>query len=67
MKAGIHPTWYPEAEVTCLCGNTLVTASTKEGLKVQVCSQCHPYFTGEQRIVDTEGRVERLKRKYNLE
>ena len=66
MKAEIHPTWYPEAQVTCLCGNTFVTASTKEGLKIQVCSQCHPYFTGEQRIVDTEGRVERLKRKYNL-
>ena len=66
MKAEIHPTWYPEVEVTCLCGHTFVTSSTREGLKVQVCSNCHPYFTGEQRIVDTEGRVERLKRRYNL-
>jgi large subunit ribosomal protein L31 len=67
MRADIHPTWYAEAEVTCLCGNTFTTASTKESLKIQVCSKCHPYFTGEQRIVDTEGRVERLKRKYGLE
>ena len=66
MKTEIHPTWYPEAEVTCICGNSFVTGSTKPSLRVEVCSRCHPYFTGEQRIVDTEGRVERLKRRYNL-
>ena len=66
MKTEIHPTWYPEAEVTCICGNSFATGSTKSSLRVEVCSRCHPYFTGEQRIVDTEGRVERLRRRYNL-
>lgn len=50
-----------------MCGNSFVTASTKESIRVEVCNRCHPYFTGEQRIVDTEGRVERMKRKYNLQ
>ncbi|MBI4234275.1 MAG: 50S ribosomal protein L31 [Chloroflexi bacterium] len=67
MKAKIHPAWHPEAQVSCACGNTFTTGSTKPTLRVEVCSKCHPYFTGEQRIVDTEGRVERLKRKYNLQ
>ena len=66
MKTGIHPTWYPEAQVNCICGNSFMTGSTKPSLRVEVCSHCHPYFTGEQRIIDTEGRVERLKRRYNL-
>ena len=67
MKTTIHPNWYPESQVTCLCGNTFVTGSTKENLRVEVCSSCHPFFTGEQRIIDTEGRVERLRRRYNLQ
>lgn len=65
MKEKIHPT-YMIATVTCACGNTFETGSTKPTLKVEVCSKCHPFFTGEQRIVDTEGRVERFKRRYNI-
>ena len=67
MKTTLHPNWYAESQVTCLCGNTFFTGSTKESLRVEVCSSCHPFFTGEQRIIDTEGRVERLKRRYNLQ
>ena len=66
MKAQIHPEYYPNAQVTCSCGNTFTTGSTKLALKVEVCSRCHPFYTGEQRMVDTEGRIERLKRRYNL-
>jgi large subunit ribosomal protein L31 len=61
MKDGIHPKWYPEARVVCLaCGNTFTTGSTRPQLNVDVCSNCHPFYTGEQRIVDTEGRVDRF-------
>ena len=67
MKTAIHPTYYPEAVVTCSCGNTFTTGATKPQIKVEICSACHPFFTGEQRIVDTEGRVERLKRRFNLQ
>ena len=66
MKPKIHPEYYPTALVTCSCGKTYTTGSTKETLRVEICNQCHPFFTGEQRIVDTEGRVERLKRRFNL-
>ncbi len=66
MKTEIHPKYYPNAQVVCSCGNTYVTGSTKPVLRVEICSKCHPFFTGEQRIVDTEGRVERLKRRYKL-
>jgi large subunit ribosomal protein L31 len=66
MKTDIHPTYYPEAQVTCSCGNMFTTGATKPAIKVEICSACHPFFTGEQRIVDTEGRVERLKRRFNL-
>jgi large subunit ribosomal protein L31 len=61
----IHPT-YHRAHVTCTCGNTFETGSTKEELRTEVCAKCHPFFTGEQRIVDTEGRVERLRRRYGI-
>jgi large subunit ribosomal protein L31 len=67
MKTDIHPQYFDEAQVTCSCGNIYTTGSTKPALRVEICSQCHPFFTGEQRIVDTEGRVERLKRRFNLE
>ena len=67
MKAGIHPTYYPEAVATCSCGASYTTGSTKPQLRVEICNQCHPFYTGEQRIVDTEGRVERLKRRFNLQ
>jgi large subunit ribosomal protein L31 len=66
MKPKIHPEYYPEALVTCSCGKTYTTGSTKAALRVELCNQCHPFYTGEQRIVDTEGRVDRLKRRYKL-
>ena len=67
MKADIHPTYHPDATVTCgSCGNVFTVGSTKPSLRVEICSQCHPFFTGEQRIIDTEGRVERLRRRFNL-
>ena len=67
MKPDIHPQYFPEAVVTCSCGSTFTTGSTKAELRVELCNQCHPFYTGEQRIVDTEGRVERLKRRFKLE
>ncbi len=66
MKTGIHPK-YVEATVTCACGNTFTVGSTKPQMRVDICSKCHPFFTGQQRIVDTAGRVERFRRRYNLE
>lgn len=66
MKAKIHPEYYAEATVTCSCGNIYITGATKKSLKVEICNNCHPFYTGEQRIVDTEGRVERMKRRFNL-
>ena len=67
MKTDIHPEYFPEAEVRCFCGRTYNVGSTKAELRVEICSECHPFFTGEQRIVDTEGRVERLRRRFNLQ
>ena len=67
MKTAIHPQYYQDAVVICSCGNTFTTGSTKKDLKIEVCSKCHPFFTGEQRIVDTEGRVDRLKKRYGLQ
>lgn len=66
MKEKIHPNYY-QATVTCACGNNFVTGSTKKNLKVDVCSKCHPFFTGIQKIVDTTGRLERFAKKYGLE
>jgi len=66
MKEKIHPEYFEDAVVTCSCGNTFVTGATKKQMRVEVCSKCHPFFTGERRIVDTEGRVERFKRRYSL-
>jgi large subunit ribosomal protein L31 len=65
MKDKIHPKYYPEAKVTCSCGNTFTTGSTKPVLKVELCSACHPFYTGEKRMVDTAGRVERFKQRYS--
>ena len=64
MKAKIHPE-YSETTITCACGAVIHTRSTKQNIKVGVCSQCHPFFTGKQKYVDTEGRVERFKRRYS--
>ena len=66
MKEKIHPE-YVEAKVICSCGNTFTVGSTKPVLQVELCSKCHPFFTGERRIVDTAGRVERFKRRYKME
>ncbi len=63
MKKGIHPKYYPNAKVTCACGNTWTTGSTQETIRTDVCFKCHPFYTGEQRIVDTEGQVDRFYRK----
>lgn len=65
VKKGIHPN-YGEAVVRCACGEIFVTGSTKKELKVEICSKCHPFFTGKHKIVDTGGRVERFKKKYGL-
>jgi large subunit ribosomal protein L31 len=66
MKQGIHPE-YTETSVTCACGNTFQTRSTAEEIRVEICSACHPFFTGKQKIVDTEGRVEKFLQRYGME
>ena len=66
MKEGIHPK-YEKTTVTCACGNTFVTGSTKGNLRVEICSPCHPFFTGKQKLVDTGGRVGRFKKRFNIE
>lgn len=63
MKKGLHPE-YKETIITCACGNTIKTGSTRNNVKVEICSACHPYFTGVQKIVDTEGRVEKFRKKF---
>jgi large subunit ribosomal protein L31 len=63
MKKDIHPE-YVECTVTCACGNTFTTCSTKKEIRVEICSQCHPFFTGKQKFVDSAGRVEKFKKKY---
>ena len=63
MKEGIHPK-YELTTITCACGNVIQTRSTKKNIHVEICSKCHPFFTGKQKLVDTAGRVERFKRKY---
>ena len=63
MKADIHPR-YEETQVTCSCGNSFTTRSTSESLRVELCNECHPFFTGKQKLVDTGGRVERFERRY---
>ena len=63
MRQGIHPTWYPEAKVTCNCGRSWTVGSTRPTIQTDVCSNCHPFYTGEQRIVDTEGQVDRFMKR----
>jgi large subunit ribosomal protein L31 len=63
VKTQIHPTYYEDAVVTCACGNTFTTGSTHKELKTEICSVCHPFYTGQQRIVDTGGQVERFRRR----
>ena len=66
MKEGIHPN-YNQTKVKCACGAEYVTGSTKDNLHVDICSKCHPFFTGKQKLVDTGGRVDRFKKRYNLD
>jgi large subunit ribosomal protein L31 len=63
MKEKIHPAYY-ETTITCVCGNVIQTRSTKKDIKVEICSQCHPFMTGKQKIMDTAGRVEKFNKKY---
>jgi len=67
MKTKIHPEYYNDAVVTCACGNSFTTGATKKLMKVESCSKCHPFFTGERRMMDTAGRVERFRRRYKIE
>ena len=66
MREGIHPN-YEETTITCACGNAIKTRSTKKDIKVEICSKCHPFYTGKQKLVDTGGRVDRFKKKFNLD
>ena len=66
MKPGIHPK-YDEVEVRCACGNTFKTRSTKNELHLEICSNCHPFFTGRQKLIDTEGRVERFTKRFGAQ
>jgi large subunit ribosomal protein L31 len=61
MKKDIHPTYYPEAKVHCACGNTFTIGSTRKEISVEICSKCHPFYTGEEKLVDIAGRVEKFK------
>jgi len=63
MKDGIHPKYYPNAKVTCTCGNTFTAGSTLPEIHIEICSKCHPFFTGEMKFVDTQGRVEKFQAK----
>ncbi|SHJ86477.1 large subunit ribosomal protein L31 [Geosporobacter subterraneus DSM 17957] len=65
MKTGIHPN-YKKSVVRCACGNTFETGSVKEEIRVEICSECHPFFTGKQKFVDQGGRVEKFKQKYGM-
>ena len=66
MKEGIHPNYQPTT-IKCACGEVIETRSTKQDIKVEICSKCHPFFTGKQKLVDTGGRVDKFKKKYNLD
>ncbi|MBS3902870.1 MAG: 50S ribosomal protein L31 [Anaplasmataceae bacterium] len=60
-KADIHPTYFPKATVTCGCGNSFVVGATREKIEVEICSKCHPFYTGEEKLIDTAGKVEKFK------
>lgn len=66
MKEGIHPN-YQKTTIRCACGNVIETASTKQDIKVEVCSKCHPFYTGKQKLVDAGGRVDRFKKRFKLD
>jgi len=66
VKQNIHPK-YEETNITCACGNVIPTRSTKKDIRVEICSKCHPFFTGKQKLVDTSGRVDMFKKRYGIE
>ncbi len=66
MKEGSHPK-YEQTTITCACGNVIETGSTRKDIRVEICSKCHPFYTGKQKLVDTGGRVDRFKRRFNIE
>lgn len=63
MKKDIHPQYYPNARVTCACGNTFTIGSTKENIEVEICSKCHPFYSGKEKMMDTMGRVEKFRKR----
>ncbi len=64
MKKDIHPQYYSDARISCVCGSVITTGSSKKELNVDICSECHPFYTGKQKLIDTEGRIERFKKRY---
>lgn len=66
MKEGIHPNYYRDAVVKCACGNTFTTGSVKKELKVEICSKCHPFYTGKQKFIDTGGRVDKFNKRFGI-
>jgi large subunit ribosomal protein L31 len=64
MKEGIHPKYYEDAETKCACGHIFQAGSVKKNMSIEICSQCHPFYTGKQRMLDKEGRIEKFKKKY---
>lgn len=67
MKEGIHPEYFENAQVVCACGNTFTVGSTKQNLKVETCSECHPFYSGKQKTAERGGRIERFKKKYKMD
>lgn len=63
MKSAIHPTYYPEAKVKCACGNHWITGSTQPEISVEICSNCHPFYTGKEKVLDTRGRIDKFKKR----
>lgn len=66
MKQGIHPD-YKDTQIKCACGNVIETGSTKQDIRIEICSACHPFYTGKQKLVDTGGRVDRFKKRYGMD
>ncbi len=66
MREGIHPN-YEETTITCACGNVIKTKSTKKDIKVEICSKCHPFYTGKQKLVDTGGRIDKFKKRFGMD
>lgn len=63
MRQGIHPNWNPQATINCACGNTFTTGSTQDSIRVDICSKCHPLFTGQQKFIDTLGQIDKFQKK----